>query len=100
MGSASHYVEAEQESRLSADILRGWCAGQWLLERYGMTETNMMLSNPYRGERRPGSVGLPLPGVEVRAVSEDTEQPTESGGPHILLCYWHNSSAQQLKLSS
>ena len=40
-------------------------AGQWLLERYGMTETNMILSNPYRGERRPGSVGLPLPGVQV-----------------------------------
>ncbi|KAK9908661.1 hypothetical protein WJX75_001158 [Coccomyxa subellipsoidea] len=62
-------------------VMHRWheLSGQWLLERYGMTETNMMLSNPYRGERRPGSVGLPLPGVEVRAVSEDTEQPTESG---------------------
>ena len=36
-----------------------------------MTETNMILSNPYRGERRPGYVGLPLPGVEVRAVADE-----------------------------
>lgn len=36
-----------------------------------MTETNMILSNPYKGERRAGSVGLPLPGVEVRIVPED-----------------------------
>ena len=64
--------------------LRGQCAGQWLLERYGMTETNMMLSNPYRGERRPGSVGLPLPGVEVSAVSEDTKQPADLGTLHNL----------------
>lgn len=45
-------------------------AGQRLLERYGMTETNMILSNPYEGERRPGYVGLPLPDVEVRAVAD------------------------------
>ncbi|CAL8462060.1 g1591 [Coccomyxa elongata] len=53
-------------------VMHKWreLSGQWLLERYGMTETNMILSNPYRGERRPGSVGLPLPGVEVRAVVE------------------------------
>lgn len=41
--------------------------GQRLLERYGMTEAGMLLSNPYRGERRPGSVGLPLPGVTVKS---------------------------------
>ncbi|MBE07775.1 MAG: long-chain fatty acid--CoA ligase, partial [Acidimicrobiaceae bacterium] len=40
--------------------------GQHVLERYGMTETAMLVSNPYEGERRPGSVGFPLPGVEVR----------------------------------
>ena len=39
-----------------------------LLERYGMTEIGMALSNPLRGERVPGSVGTPLPGVEVRLV--------------------------------
>lgn len=41
-------------------------AGQRLLERYGMTETGMILGNPLRGERRPGSVGLPFEGVAVR----------------------------------
>ncbi|BDA41221.1 Malonate-CoA ligase ACSF3, mitochondrial [Coccomyxa sp. Obi] len=58
-------------------VMHKWheLSGQWLLERYGMTETNMILSNPYRGERRPGSVGLPLPGVEVRAVTESATNP-------------------------
>ena len=41
-------------------------SGQTVLERYGMTETIMLVSNPYDGERRPGSVGIPLPGVELR----------------------------------
>lgn len=45
--------------------------GQTLLERYGMTEIGMALSNPYRGERRPGTVGQPLPGVQIRLVAED-----------------------------
>lgn len=44
--------------------------GHAILERYGMTETGFTLSNPYRGERRPGAVGLPVPGVEVRLVEE------------------------------
>ena len=46
-------------------------AGQQVLERYGMTETLMNVSNPYDGERRPGSVGLPLPGVEFRLSAGD-----------------------------
>ena len=46
-------------------------AGQALLERYGMTECGMILSNPYLGPRRPGQVGTPLPGVSVRLVDED-----------------------------
>ena len=41
-------------------------SGHYLLERYGMTEIGMALSNPLAGERRPGSVGRPLPGVQVR----------------------------------
>lgn len=49
--------------------------GTPLLERYGMTETGMVLSNPLRGERRPGAVGLPLPGVEVKVIWEgDTSE--------------------------
>jgi malonyl-CoA/methylmalonyl-CoA synthetase len=42
--------------------------GEVPLERYGMTETGMILGNPLKGERRPGSVGRPFPGVEVRIV--------------------------------
>jgi malonyl-CoA/methylmalonyl-CoA synthetase len=55
--------------------------GQHLLERYGMTEIGMALSNPYRGERRPGSVGLALPGVEVRLRVETGELVTGEGVP-------------------
>lgn len=54
--------------------------GQWLLERYGMTETNMILSNPYRGERRAGFVGLPLPGVHVRTVPDDDAEASHDSG--------------------
>ncbi len=46
-------------------------AGQAILERYGMTECGMILSNPYLGPRQPGQVGTPLPGVSVRLVDED-----------------------------
>lgn len=49
----------------------GAATGHDVLERYGMTETGMIASNPYVGERRPGTVGLPLPGVEVRLGDAD-----------------------------
>ncbi len=70
--------------------------GYRLLERYGMSETGMNLSNPLRGERRVGSVGLPLPGVEVRIVDPDTEQPVPDGtvgevhvrGANVFKGYW------------
>jgi len=58
--------------------------GHTLLERYGMTELGMVLSNPLRGERRPGSVGTPLPGVEVRLVDGELEVR----GPGVFLEYW------------
>ena len=45
-----------------------------------MTETNMILSNPYHGERRAGSVGLPLPGVEVRVIPEEGSESSASPG--------------------
>ncbi len=71
-------------------------AGQVLLERYGMTEIGMGLSNPLRGERRPGCVGRPLPGVEVRRVDEAGQlvsDPTTPGelevrGPGVFSEYW------------
>ena len=55
--------------------------GQRLLERYGMTEIGMGLSNPLVGERRPGAVGHPLPGVELRLVGESGEVVQGEGEP-------------------
>ena len=69
--------------------------GHRILERYGMTETNMNASNPYEGERRPGTVGLALPGVDVRVADEEGEPvPTgevgtvEVKGPNVFGGYW------------
>ena len=59
--------------------------GHAILERYGMTETSMLTSNPLHGERRPGTVGMPLPGVDVRiAASGDVEVR----GPNVFTGYW------------
>jgi len=58
--------------------------GHTILERYGMTETLMNMSNPYRGERRPGTVGLPLPGVSVRLV----EGEVQLRGSNVFPGYW------------
>jgi malonyl-CoA/methylmalonyl-CoA synthetase len=58
--------------------------GHTLLERYGMTELGMVLSNPLHGERRAGFVGTPLPGVEVRLVDGELEVR----GPGVFLEYW------------
>ena len=59
---------------LLADTHREWAArtGHAVLERYGMTETNMNTSNPYDGDRVPGAVGHPLPGVSVRVTDPET----------------------------
>lgn len=70
--------------------------GHTLLERYGMSETNMLLSNPLHGERRVGSVGLPLPGVEVRIVDPQDESLLGDGqvgevqvrGANVCKGYW------------
>lgn len=67
---------------------------QHILERYGMTETNMNTSNPYDGERRAGTVGFPLPGVQLRIMAEGVEvEPGEVGvievrGPNVFAGYW------------
>lgn len=82
---------------LPVSTLERWreVTGHVLLERYGMTEVGMALSNPLRGERRPGFVGTPLPGVEVRLVDEDGgETPlgvageAEVRGPNVFREYW------------
>ena len=67
-----------------------------ILERYGMTETNMITSNPYDGERRPGTVGFALPGVNVRIANPDDGAPVQAGevgvievkGPNVFAGYW------------
>jgi malonyl-CoA/methylmalonyl-CoA synthetase len=75
--------------------------GQRILERYGMTETIMNTTNPYEGERRPGTVGLPYPGQEARVVDVRTRQPLAAGetgeievrGPHVFAGYWQRPDA-------
>jgi malonyl-CoA/methylmalonyl-CoA synthetase len=72
--------------------------GHSILERYGMTETGMNTSNPYDGDRRPGTVGFPLPGVDVRVVREASGEPLPPGeigsievkGPNLFSGYWRN----------
>jgi len=63
--------------------------GHTILERYGMTETLMNMSNPYYGERRPGTVGLPLPGVSVRLV----EGEVQLRGSNVFPGYWRRPEA-------
>ncbi len=85
---------------LLADTHRDWQAktGHAILERYGMTETNMNTSNPYDGDRVPGTVGLPLPGVDLRIVNPETgaHLPAdeigmiEVRGPNVFKGYWRN----------
>ncbi len=70
--------------------------GHRILERYGMTETNMNTSNPYDGERIAGTVGFPLPGVDLRITDPDSGEPLgaetvgmiEVKGPNVFAGYW------------
>jgi len=70
--------------------------GQNVLERYGMTETGMICSNPYVGERKPGAVGLPLPAVQLRIVDRSSAKELAVGdvgaievrGPNVFKGYW------------
>ena len=82
---------------LPVQILERWreISGHTLLERYGMTEIGMALANPLDGERRPGFVGTPLPGVSVqivdesgKPVSEGTPGELEVRGPGVFAEYW------------
>jgi malonyl-CoA/methylmalonyl-CoA synthetase len=82
---------------LPVSTLERWreISGHTLLERYGMTELGMALSNPLRGERRAGYVGLPLPGVEVRLVDEEESEVREGEageiqvrGENVFREYW------------
>jgi len=78
-----------------------------ILERYGMTETNMITSNPYDGERRAGTVGFALPGVRVRISEAETGAPVPAGeigvieveGPNVFRGYWRmpEKTAQEFR---
>jgi len=71
--------------------------GHRILERYGMTETNMNTSNPYDGERRAGTVGFALPGVEIKVTDPETGGTLPDGeigqievrGPNVFVGYWN-----------
>lgn len=115
MGVPTHYVRLLDDPRLTPDHCRTMRlftsgsapmteivhaafterTGHHILERYGMTEGGMMISNPYDGDRIPGTVGFPLPGVHVRIRNETGELcgPNETGilevaGPNMFAGYW------------
>jgi malonyl-CoA/methylmalonyl-CoA synthetase len=88
---------------LPVSVMERWekISGHRLLERYGMTELGMAISNPYDGERRPGHVGMPLDGVEIRLCNEK-DQPVEDEpgeiqvrGANVFLEYWRQTEATQ-----
>ena len=97
-GFAHMRLMVSGSAALPASVHEQWThlTGQKLLERYGMTEIGMAISNPLNGERRPGAVGLPLPGVTIRLVSEAGELIEAEGepgeiqvrGPAVFSEYW------------
>jgi malonyl-CoA/methylmalonyl-CoA synthetase len=118
MGVPTFYVRLLQDARLTreatahmrlfvsgsapllAETHREWRerTGHAILERYGMTETNMNTSNPYEGERVAGTVGFPLPGVSARVTDPETGKVLgrdeigmiEVKGPNVFKGYWRN----------
>ncbi len=101
-GCARMRLMVSGSAALPVSTLERWqqISGHTLLERYGMTEIGMALSNPLRGERRPGYVGVPLPGVEVRLVDEEgrevepgTPGEIEVRGPNVFREYWRRPEA-------
>ena len=126
MGVPTFYVRLLADARFDADLARGVRlfvsgsaplladthrafearTGQRILERYGMTETNMNCSNPYEGERRAGTVGPPLPGVEARVLDPESGDPVGAGetgmlhvrGPNVFAGYWRmpDKTAEEL----
>lgn len=117
MGVPTFYTRLLDDPRLTRDLVAGMRlfvsgsapllaethvqfearTGHRILERYGMTETNMNSSNPYEGARKPGTVGPPLPGVEIRITDPETAAPLPQGsvgmvevrGPNVFQGYWN-----------
>jgi malonyl-CoA/methylmalonyl-CoA synthetase len=116
MGVPTFYTRLLSDARLTRDLVRHMRlfisgsapllaethqqfedrTGHRILERYGMTETNMNTSNPYDGDRRAGTVGLPLPGVELKVTDPKTGALVPTGevgqievrGPNVFKGYW------------
>jgi len=116
MGVPTFYVRLLQQAGLTKEVAAGMRlfvsgsapllaethrsfrdrTGQAILERYGMTETNMNTSNPYGGERRAGTVGFPLPGVSLRVTDPESGEVLAAGetgmievkGPNVFKGYW------------
>ena len=78
--------------------------GHRILERYGMTETSMITSNPLHGERRPGTVGFPLPDVEVRIAptgeGDDAVGGVEVRGPNVCAGYWRRPELSAAEMTA
>ncbi len=126
MGVPTFYTRLLDDDRLTRDLTRNMRlfvsgsapllaethekfaerTGHRILERYGMTETNMNTSNPYDGERRPGTVGQPLPGVEVKVTDPQTGRTLPQGetgqvevrGPNVFKGYWQMSEKTAAEL--
>jgi len=89
---------------LPVSVMEKWktISNHWLLERYGMTEIGMAISNPYDGVRKPGHIGKPLPGVSVRLCDEQ-DNPVNEGEPgeiqvkgaNVFLEYWNREEATE-----
>ena len=120
MGVPTFYTRLLDSSRLTKELTRGIRlfisgsapllaeahiqfrkrTGHSILERYGLTETSMNTSNPYGGERRPGTVGFPLPEIEVKITEPASGKPVPSGkvgqieirGPNVCKGYWQKSN--------
>ena len=116
MGVPTHYSRLTSDDRLTPELTSNMrlfvsgsaplssesskkfelMTGHKILERYGMTETNMNTSNPYSGERRAGSVGVRLPNIDLRICDMETGSVVPSGevgvievrGPNVFLGYW------------
>lgn len=89
---------------LPISVLEQWrtISGHTLLERYGMTEMGMAISNPYRGERKPGYIGQPLSGVNIRiadekdqVVNDSTQGEIQVQGANVFKEYWQKPEATQ-----
>jgi len=101
-GAAQLRLMVSGSAALPVSTLERWreITGHTLLERYGMTEIGMAISNSYRGDRIPGSVGRPLPRAEIRLVNE-SGQDVEPGmpgeievrGPNVFREYWSRPEA-------